>query len=228
MSNIEVLYKSDNALVIYKPAGIPSQPDPSGDKDAMTLASEHLMSLGERSNLWLIHRLDRNVSGVMVFARNKRTAAELSEIVKVRLLTKKYVAIVEGDAEGGEFCDLLYKDSRVSKAFVVDRNREGVKEARLSYRKIATADTPRGKRTLISVLLETGRVHQIRAQLSHRHNPILGDGKYGSREKLAQGLALSACNLEIELSSEKISVTRLPDTTEHPWSIFAREDYERV
>ena len=96
---IEILYKSKNAVVIYKPAGIPSQSDPSGDPDAMSLTGAELKRLGESDALWLIHRLDRVVGGLLIFARSKRYAAILSELVKGRLLTKEYYAVVDGATE---------------------------------------------------------------------------------------------------------------------------------
>ena len=195
---VEILYKSKNAVVIYKPSGIPSQADLTGDKDAMTLTSKMLKSFGENSSLWLIHRLDRVVGGLIVFARNKKYAANLSEYVKERLVTKEYYAVVDGQADGGVLENLIFKDARTSKAFIVDRERQGTKPARLSYRSLATVETEKGVKTLVYVTLDTGRFHQIRAQLSHIKHPITGDGKYGSRDNRAKSLALMAsCVLAI-------------------------------
>ena len=217
---IEILYKSKNVIVIYKPWGIPSQSDPSGDPDAMTLTAELLKANGEPHTLWLVHRLDRVVGGLIIFARNKKYAAILSEQVKERLFTKEYYAVVDGCAEGGVLEGYIYKDARAGKAFIVDRERAGVKSARLSYRPLATTDTPRGKKTLIYVTLDTGRFHQIRAQLSHEHLPITGDRKYGSRDNVARNIALMAAHLATELPAEKVDVRRLPDTSAYPWSLF--------
>ena len=224
---IEILYKSKNAVVVYKSAGIPSQSDPSGDKDAMTLTSEALRSLSEDSKLWLVHRLDRPVAGLLVFARSKRYAAILSEYVKERLLTKEYYAVVDGIAEGGTLEGYVYKDSRSGKAFIVERERPGAKLARLSYTTLSTVTTPRGAKTLIYVTLDTGRFHQIRAQLSNEHLPICGDGKYGSRDNAAHSIALMAAHLAVEMPQEAIDVERLPDLTVYPWCLFSEESYER-
>ena len=223
---IEILYKSKNAVVIYKEAGIPSQSDPSGDPDAMTLTSEHLRSLGENPNLWLIHRLDRVVGGLLVFARNKKYAAILSEYVKERLVTKEYYAIVEGEASDATLENLLLRDPRAGKAFIVDRERGGAKLARLSFRALKTVDTEKGKKTLIYVTLDTGRFHQIRAQLSHAGHPISGDGKYGSHDNKAKQVALMASHLAIDLAGEKIDVSRLPCLDTYPWSLFSADDYK--
>ena len=223
---VEILYKSKNAIVIYKPAGIPSQSDPSGDKDAMILTSEMLRENGENDSLWLIHRLDRVVSGLLVFARNKRYAAILSEYVKERLVTKEYYAVVDGIAEGGVLENLIFRDPRAGKAFIVDRERQGTKAARLSYRSLATVDTDKGAKTLVYVTLDTGRFHQIRAQLSHIKHPITGDGKYGSRDNKAKSIALMASHLSLDLENEKIDERRLPDLDLYPWSLFNSNDYE--
>ena len=223
---VEILYKSKNAIVIYKPAGIPSQSDPSGDKDAMTLTSEMLRENGENDSLWLIHRLDRVVSGLLVFARNKRYAAILSEYVKERLVTKEYYAVVDGIAEGGVLENLIFRDQRAGKAFIVDRERQGTKAARLSYRSLAFVETEKGAKTLVYVTLDTGRFHQIRAQLSHIKHPITGDGKYGSRDNKARSIALMASHLSLDLQNEKIDERRLPDLDLYPWSLFGSDDYE--
>ena len=223
---VEILYKSKNAVVIYKPSGTPSQSDPSGDKDALTLTAQKLRESGESSSLWLIHRLDRVVGGLLVFARNKKHAAILSEYVKERLVTKEYYAVVDGEAEGGTLENLIFKDARASKAFIVDRERQGTKPARLSYRRLATVETEKGAKTLVYVTLDTGRFHQIRAQMSHIKHPITGDGKYGSRDNRAKGLALMASHLAIDLPSEQIDVFRLPELDNYPWSLFGSADYE--
>ena len=181
--------------------------------------------MGEGDSLWLVHRLDRVVSGLLVFARNKRYAAILSEQVQERLLTKEYYAVVDGVAEGGLLDGLIYKDARAGKAFIVDRERSGVKHARLSYRPLATVSTPRGAKTLVYVTLETGRFHQIRAQLSHEHLPITGDGKYGSRDNAARNIALMAAHLAADLPNERVEVSRLPDSSQYPWSLFDENSY---
>lgn len=222
---MEILYKSKNAVVIYKEAGVPSQSDPSGDPDAMTLTSEHLKSLGENPNLWLIHRLDRVVSGLLVFARNKKYAAILSEYVKDRLLTKEYYAVVEGEASDATLEGFIYRDPRAGKAFIVDKERKDVKRARLSYVTLATAETEKGKKSLVYVTLDTGRFHQIRAQLSHAGHPISGDGKYGSHDNKAKKVALMASHLAAALPGEKIDVSRRPDLESYPWSLFSTDDY---
>lgn len=223
---IEILHKTKNTIVIYKPPGIPSQKDPSGDPDAMMLTSCALRSTGEPSELWLIHRIDRVVGGILVFARNKRFAAALSELVKERMLTKEYYAVLDGEVTGGVLENFIFRDARVGKAFIVDRERAGVKRARLTYKALSKRNTEKGVRTLVHVTLDTGRFHQIRAQMSHAGAPITGDGKYGSRDKDVFGIALFAARLELSANGEHINVSRLPDLSAYPWSLFEKEDYE--
>ena len=223
---IEILHRTKNTVVIYKPPGIPSQKDTTGDPDAMTLTSDTLRAMGEGSDLWLVHRIDRVVGGILVFARNKRTAAVLCEMVKDRVLTKEYYAVVDGDPDGGVLESLIFRDARLGKAFIVDRERAGVKRARLSYKKLASIETEKGIRSLVYVTLDTGRFHQIRAQMSHIKAPICGDGKYGSRDKNVFGIALFAAHLELSFTGEHINVSRLPDLGAYPWCLFTKEDYE--
>lgn len=222
---IEILYKTENYIVVYKPAGIPTQSDTSGDKDAMTLASLALRELCENEKLWLIHRLDRVVGGLVVFARNKEYAAKLSSLVGEEEFTKEYFAIVEGSCDGGILEDYLYKDARQSKAFVIDRERKGAKKAILEYSAMCKKETERGVRTLVRVKLRTGRFHQIRAQFASRKLPLVGDGKYGSRDNRAKFPALFAARLAFKTDDNICDIKRLPDINEYPWSVFDREDY---
>ena len=218
---MEILYKDKNLIAVCKPAGMPSQPDPSGDTDAMTLLAEMLGNTGDKNTaLYLVHRLDRVVGGVLVFARNKDYAARLSTIMSERGAKKEYLAIVEGEAEGGILTDYLYKDARMGKSFVVDRKRSGVKEAKLEYTPLSKAETENGPKTLIEVRLHTGRFHQIRAQLSSRKLPIVGDGKYGSRDNKARFPALFAFRLTFEIEGKTYEFKKMPDIENYPWSIF--------
>lgn len=218
---MEILYKDENIIAVYKEAGIPSQADPSGDADAMTLTCEELSSEGEKNcELFLVHRLDRVVGGVLVFARNRKYASILSEAVAQRGAEKEYLAVVEGDAPGGVMTDLLYKDARSGKAFVVDRKRAGVKEASLEYERVASVTTDSATLTLVRVKLHTGRFHQIRVQFSSRALPIVGDGKYGSRDKTAHLPSLFACRFALKINSRNYEFKKMPDREKYPWSLF--------
>lgn len=217
---LEILYKDRHVLAVIKPAGIPSQPDPSGAPDAMSLARATLAEQGEPSDLWLVHRLDRVVGGILVFARTKKAAGELSSLFATHEAEKCYLAVTEGEVPRGELSDLLYKDAAKGKSFVVDRARAGVKEARLIAEPISATDTEGGARSLVRVTLLTGRFHQIRAQLSYRGASIVGDGKYGSRDKGARMPALYAYRLNFTLFGRKYAFRVRPDTAAYPWSLF--------
>lgn len=195
---------------------MPSQSDLSGDGDALTAASLALYQMGEDKTLFLIHRLDRNVGGLMVFARNKKWAAILSSAAAEGRFSKKYFAVAEGEAAGGEYRDYLFKDSKTNKAYAVKTLRKGAKEAVLYAKPLAAAD---GK-TLLLVELKTGRFHQIRAQFSARGNSLAGDKKYGSRDSRAKTPALFSSSLTVEGVGE---VFIKPPTDLYPWSLFDSE-----
>ena len=207
-------------VVVEKPCGMPSQSDPSGDTDAMSETSRLLSEMGVASELWLVHRLDRVVAGLIVFARNKRAAAGLSEQFSGHDAGKIYLAVTEGEAEEGELCDLLYKDANKGKSFVVDRMRAGVKEARLVSERLSLVESCEATRTLLRVTLKTGRFHQIRAQLSSRATPLVGDKKYGSRDTVARFPALFSHRIAFRLFGREYSYIALPDTESYPWSLF--------
>jgi 23S rRNA pseudouridine1911/1915/1917 synthase len=222
----EILYKSHNAIVIYKPPMMPSQSDTSGDKDALTLTSEQLKAMGEREELYLINRLDRVVSGLMIFARNKSYAQKLSAILSEDSFSKEYFAIIDGVVESGEMVDWLAKDSIVGKAVVCKAGDKGAKEAVLDLELLETVAYKGKEKSLVHVKLKTGRFHQIRAQLSSRGAPLTGDKKYGSHDFGTRQPSLFAYHLSAFVDGEKIEAKRLPDTDKYPWSLFSAEQYQ--
>ncbi len=224
----DILYKSKNAIVIYKPAGLPTQADKSGDADAMTLLSNALISSGERGELYLVHRLDRVVGGLLVFARNRASAAILSEQVSGAGLTKEYLAVIEGAPSGGELRDYLRKDGILGKATVVRENTSGAKEAVLNYYSIQSVSADGCEYSLVKIKLVTGRFHQIRAQFSSRGMPLVGDGKYGSKNRKSRMPALFACKIETELDGEVIRAVKMPDVNSYPWNMFSEDCYSNA
>ncbi|MBQ7337343.1 MAG: RluA family pseudouridine synthase [Clostridia bacterium] len=187
MEPIRILYEDRHLIVCVKPVGVLSQPSPeeqSGDMLSLLREQCSLPYIG------LIHRLDRGVGGVMVFAKTQAAAGKLSAFVADRSLTKEYLALVHGmpDPPDGEMVDLLYKDAAQNRSFVVDRKRAGVKDAKLLYRTLRTVTIDTEPLSLVQVHLVTGRTHQIRVQFSSRAMPLYGDGKYGARDHGPIGL----------------------------------------
>lgn len=217
---IEILYKSKDIVIINKPFGIPSEPDQSGDKDALTMTSEALLALGENGTVYPVHRLDRVVGGVMMIARSKRGASELCSLISERAPAKEYIAVVEGVPEEGVYENFLRKDARRGMALICDSEEQGAKSASLSLSVIESAKTDRGEKSLVYLKLQTGRFHQIRAQLSSRRHPVVGDGKYGSRDKCRSGIALFSCRIALSLANEKIEAKAMPQN-DYPWSLFS-------
>ena len=214
---INILFEDKHLLVCEKPAGILSEPDGSGD-DIVTLCSRHT-----GSECFLVHRLDRGTGGVMVLAKTKVCAGKLSALVSERAFSKEYLAVIKGvfEEKEGVFKDLLFKDSRKNKSFVVSRMRKGVKEASLEYRTLETVRTESGEEvSLVLVKLHTGRTHQIRVQFASRKMPLLGDGKYGSRDNRCE-TALWSCRLTFDhpMTGSTVCCRSLPPK-EYPWNLF--------
>ena len=155
--------------------------------------------------------------------KKRESAAALSTVISDRGAVKQYLAIIEGDVPGGTLTDLVFKDAKKNKAFVVDRMRAGVKEAVLEYSIVEKIDTEKGVRSLVKVTLKTGRFHQIRVQFSSRGTPIAGDGKYGSHDNRSTYPALFSVRLAFELRGKKYDIKAMPDMNSYPWSIISSE-----
>ena len=199
---MEILYHDREIAVCIKPVGIDSESQlPSALKEALG---------GE---IYTLHRLDLNVGGVMVYARTKNMAAALSRAIQDGDMIKEYVAVVHGEVpESGDWEDLLWKDSKKNKVFVVNRERKGVKKARLEYKRLRVekgADETE-TRSLVRIRLYTGRSHQIRVQFSSRNHPLAGDHKYGSRAKETEPMLFS-CRITFPYKGETRSFEAMPD-----------------
>lgn len=203
---IEILENGLDTVLCVKPVGVSAQGD-GADCLPKLLASQ----LG--CEVFPVHRLDQAVGGVMVFAKTPSTAARLSKAVQEGTMQKEYLAVLEKrpEADSGTLEDLLYHDRFKNKTYVVNRERKGVKKAKLSYRVLAEIDG----RCLVHVRLYTGRTHQIRVQFASRGCPLVGDGKYGGRGK-TNAPALWSYALTIG----KKRVCRLPSET-GAWEAFS-------
>ncbi len=192
---MELLFHDKDLAVCIKPIGLDSEHQ----------VPEELKSVlgGE---FFSVHRLDLNVGGVMVYARNKTAAAALSRSIQEGTMIKEYVAMVHGTPpEEGDWEDLLWKDSSKNKVFVVKRMRGGVKKARLEFIRLNAGDT-----SLVRIRLHTGRNHQIRVQFSSRGYPLVGDHKYGSRA-VETAPKLWSCKLTFPFKGKSLSFEQLPD-----------------
>ena len=180
MSEFKIYYSDKNLVVCEKPTGINSQDE--GQNCIPHLLRQKLGC----TYIGVVHRLDVGVGGVMVYALNKETAAFLSTQITDGRFKKHYVAKIHGKPEqnSGIFEDLLFKDSRKNKSFVVDKERKGVKKASLEYKLVNTKQTTIGELSLVEILLHTGRTHQIRVQFASRKMPLVGDGKYGASDNI--------------------------------------------
>ena len=175
---MEILEVNADFVVCVKPVGLDSE-------QQVPAALQEVLG-GE---VYTLHRLDKNVGGVMVYTRSKQAAASLSKVIAQGQMVKEYVAKVHGTPPPeGDWEDLLFKDSGRNKVFVVKRQRAGVKAARLTYKCLHA-----GEQSLVRIRLYTGRSHQIRVQFASRGYPLVGDHKYGSRDSLAAPLLFSCC-----------------------------------
>lgn len=213
INDIEILFEDADILVINKPVGVLSEDSQKGEKGIISFLENE-----NRKDLHLLHRLDREVSGVMVFAKNKKSASSLSTDITNGRFYKSYLAITDGvpESDEGVYKDLLFKDSKKNRSFVVNRMRKGVREASLEYVVLKKTE----KNALVRVLLHTGRTHQIRVQFSDRKTPLTGDGRYGSKVRDCS-IALFSHKIVFNHPRTKETVTFIsePDFNIYPWNL---------
>ncbi len=210
-----VLYADKELLLCIKPAGVPSQPDPTGAPDLLSGLTVAYPTAQ------LVHRLDNPTGGVMVFGLTPRATARLSALVQEHeVFCKEYLAVIPAPLPEpeGRLEDRLYHDKRQNKAFVVNTDRKGAKDASLTYRTLATAEDGH---TLLLIRLYTGRTHQIRVQFASRGFPLVGDGRYGSREKCPFiGLWSYRLTFPHPSTGRRTEAHALPPSDKIPWAYF--------
>lgn len=223
-SGIPVLFEDNHILVVVKPVNMPTQEDESKDPDLLTVLKQDIkLRYGKPGNVFLglVHRLDRPVGGVMVFAKTSKAASRLSDAVRTHRFDKRYLAVVHGrpDRAAGRLVHHLLKDSRTNTVRAVPQgSHPDAKEAILDYEVLGSADGF----SLVRIELLTGRSHQIRVQMAESGWPLYGDQKYGARlNKAGQQIALWSVYLSFSHPTLKDTVTyRCPPPPEHPWTLW--------
>ena len=226
MEKLHIIYEDNHIIVVKKLPNIPSQADKTEDIDMLTIIKQYLKEKYNKPGnvyLGLVHRLDRPVGGVMIFAKTSKSASRLSNQVREKIFEKRYLAVVDGKFEKteGTLEDYLYKDERNNMSKVVNSNKKNAKLAKLDY-KVLIYDEIKNL-TLVEINLHTGRHHQIRVQLSNAGHSIFGDQKYGKRGKGKQ-IALWAYKLTINhpITNEEMTFKCLPEST-GTWCILKKK-----
>ena len=226
MEKLDIIYEDNHIIVVKKLPNIPSQADKTEDIDMLTIIKQYLKEKYNKPGnvyLGLVHRLDRPVGGVMIFAKTSKSASRLSNQVREKTFKKRYLAVVDGKFEKteGTLEDYLYKDERNNMSKVVNSNKKNAKLAKLDY-KVLIYDEIKNL-TLVEINLHTGRHHQIRVQLSNAGHSIFGDQKYGKRGKGKQ-IALWAYKLTINhpITNEEMTFKCLPEST-GTWCILKKK-----
>ena len=219
LQKINILYEDNHIIVVEKPVNIPVCEDDSHDKDLLNMLKEYIkVKYNKPGNVYLglVHRLDRPVGGVMVFARTSKAASRLNRQINNHVVEKVYYAVVEGKvAKDGEMVDYLIKDTKNNISFVGNKNNG--KESKLNYRLISYKDNY----SLVEIFLNTGRSHQIRVQFSSRGFPLVGDQKYGRNRDGKTNIALFAHKLVFKhpVSGERLEFN-LDIPKRYPFNLF--------
>ena len=184
MQKLNVIYEDNHIIAVEKPVNIPSQGDKTGDIDMLTIVKQYIKEKYNKPGevyLGLVHRLDRPVGGIMVFARTSKAAARLSEQVREKQFKKKYLVIADGKfgKAQGTLQDYLLKNERLNTSKVVQEGTKNSKLASLDYEVLKYNEEI--DLSLVKINLHTGRHHQIRVQLANFGHSICGDQKYGTR-----------------------------------------------
>ena len=223
--DLSIIYEDNHLLVVDKPINIPMQADQSNDIDLLTICKEYLRNTYHKpGNVYcgMVQRLDRPVGGVCVFAKTSKAASRLSDQIRRNALHKVYYAVVCGETkQHEELLDYLLKDEKENMVYVVDASVSNAKQARLTYDTLQFIENL----SLVKVLLETGRSHQIRVQFSSRHLPLWGDQRYNKDAKPGQQIALWSHQLSFIHPTKQEEVTfiaKLPKGK--PWNLFEVKD----
>ena len=197
-----IIYEDAELIVTYKPSDLAVQTSKMGQKDLVSMLKNDRVKKKAPPYVAVINRLDQPVEGVMVFAKNKEAAADLSRQIKTKLADKYYYAMTDGvpEKKKGTLEDELLQNGKTNTSEVVERGTPQAKHASLSY-EVVEQD---GKHAVLRIKLDTGRHHQIRVQLAHAGMPIVGDKKYNFKENIApSGGQLALCSFKIAFRHPK-------------------------
>lgn len=229
---IPILYEDNHLLVVEKPVNMLSQADFTKDPDILSILKQDLKQrynkLG-RVYLGLVHRLDRPVGGVMVFAKTSKAAARLSKQIRELSFTKVYLAVVQGVLANlqGELVHYLNKDRRKNIVKITDYQKSGSKVAVLNYQVLDL----KHDQTLVKVHLKTGRAHQIRVQFAAINHPLVGDQKYGrstNQRRIQIALWSYLIGFDHPTTKERLEFSCLPPVRKYPWNLFGNHWIERM
>lgn len=226
MEKLTVLYEDNQIVVVIKPQNVPSAPDDSGDLDMLSMVKNYIKEKYNKPReafIGLVHRLDRPTGGIMVFARNSKSAKRLSEQFLTHDVEKTYYAITNGvvKIKTDHLVNYLKKDEKENIVKIAPMSEQGAKKAELVYKVLETTD----KESLLEVKILTGRSHQIRLQLSNIGYPLVGDVKYGKEKGRTQNLGLWAGKLAFVHPTTKERLVFLATPQGKPWDKFNLEKY---
>lgn len=222
--NIKILYEDNHLLVVEKPINMLSQADQTGDLDMVTSLKLDLKERYQKPGnvyLGLVHRLDRPVGGVMVFAKTSKAAGRLSKQIRMRELVKTYLAVVHGTFQRpqGKYVHHLVKNRHKNIVSAVSNDVKQSKEAILDYQVLASKQGY----SLVKINLETGRSHQIRVQFANENHPLVGDQKYGRNNQHDQGVQIALWSYQLgfthPVTKEVLEFISLPHG-KYPWYLF--------
>ncbi len=228
MEKLNVLYEDNQIVVVLKPHNVPTMADESKDVDMLTRVKEYIKEKYNKEGeafIGLVHRLDRPTGGIMVFARNSKSAKRLSEQFQTHSVEKTYYAVVNGviKVRNDHLTNYLKKDEKENIVKIVPMSESGAKKAELVYRYLED----NGKESLVEVKILTGRSHQIRLQMANVGHSLVGDVKYGKEKGRTSNLGLWAGKLAFDhpTTKQRLVFMACPDESVSPWNKFKMEKY---
>lgn len=228
--DLQILHEDNSIVVVNKPQNVPTQEDSSKDEDLLSMVKQYIKQKYNKPGeafVGLVHRLDRPTGGVMVFARNSKSAARLSAQIAEGLFDKTYFAVVCGTPRErkGYLVHYLKKNEEKNTVEIVPRLTEGAKKAELEYEVLET----KNGYSLVKIHLITGRSHQARVQMASLSTPIFGDVKYGdSKERALMNLYCVELKIFHPITKQKMVFRSYPPEQERMWNLFDLSKYLEV